>query len=184
MKKVLLASCMIVLFSIPAGAQEPSSAPSDTIHKNVGTGVLCALLFPGGGHLYARDKQIGGTISGIALLSIMGGYLIVEDLKENSYYETPSGIRIYDDSNIDKTPITIGWFIGGIAWAIGILEAPNAVRRYNANPDIRSASKDTLDLPPWRRKPPPLSILITGGRELRIAIALAIGRDDRFRHSP
>jgi len=44
-----------------------------------------------------------------------------------------------------------------------------------------STQADTLELPPWRRKPPPINVVISGGREIRIAVVYAIGRDSRYR---
>jgi hypothetical protein len=139
------AGLMLVLRVSVGAAQAPPTPSPDTVRapeKSVMTATLLSVVLPGTGHLYAEDKRRGAvlltmTLTGLALGA--GG--------ENA--------------------VTLpGMVLVGIPWWYAVIDAHNAVARYNR----RRASR--VSVVPW----------VTPGRlaqrsdPLRVGITLSIAQ--------
>lgn len=103
--KLLIILISLTLFAEIANSQDPQ--PKDTT-----TGTLFSVLITGGGHFYAKEYRTGATLLGLGI----GAPVI--------------GAIVSDSDNY--TPLFNGIIIGFSAYIFGIINASNAVNRYNA----------------------------------------------------
>jgi hypothetical protein len=112
----------LLLSAGAAAAQAAPGAVPDTAgapEKSALTATLISVFLPGGGHLYAEDKRRGAV-----LLSVFAVGVVLGAGGENA--------------------VTLpGMVLVGIPWWYGVIDAHNAVRRYNR------ARASRVSLVPW-----------------------------------
>lgn len=93
-------------------------------------------MFPGGGQFYSEATGKGLTVTMLAAGAVGLGAALSHDAR---YRVELVGTTLFDarwDSTLvepaNRTPLTIGAFVGGAIWLIGALQAPDDARRANA----------------------------------------------------
>lgn len=100
-----------------AGRQASAQQAQSEGYKSPGTATVISVVVPGGGQMYADELGRGLAILGIAWGAPIAGAI--------------SG---------SSTGVLAGVAVSLASWVYGIVDAPRAVRRYNAGLGTRTAS--------------------------------------------
>ena len=135
----------LVLLASVGAAQAPPAPSSDTVRvpkKSTAAATLLSVLLPGTGHLYAEDKRRGGVLLGMTITGWALGA---------------------GGENAVSLP---GILLIGIPWWYAVIDAHNAVARYNRRRALR------VSVVPWvtpgrvaqRSDPPRVGITLSVAR--------------------